>query len=60
MEESDSMADVLFMEHHDKTLETIKYEMDNRWFLGHVSSKLNKKFVEEVLSGFLSKYKLKK
>jgi hypothetical protein len=54
------LADILFMEHHDKTLEEIKYIMDNQWFLGHVSSKLNKKFVEEILSGFLSKYKLKK
>jgi hypothetical protein len=48
------------MEHHDKTLEEIKYEMDNRWYLGHVSSRLNKKFVKEILSEFLSKYNFKK
>jgi len=52
-------ADILFMEHHNKTLEEIKYEMDNKWYLGHVSSVLNKKFVQEILCEFLSKYELK-
>ena len=52
-------ADILFMEHHNKTLEEIKYEMDNKWYLGHVSSGLNKKFVQEILCEFLSKYELK-
>ena len=43
----------------NKTLEEIKYEMDNKWYLAHVSSGLNKKFVQEILCEFLSKYELK-
>jgi hypothetical protein len=53
------MSNLLFMEHCDGkkciTLDDIKNYMDNEWYLGHVSSYMNRRFVNEVLSSFLKK-----
>lgn len=53
------MSNLLFMEHCDGkkciTLDDIKNYMDTEWYLGHVSSYMNKRFVDEVLSAFLKK-----
>ena len=52
-----TMSNLLFMEHCDGTnsLDDIRNYMDDKWYLGHVSSYMNRKFVNEVLSSFLIK-----
>ena len=54
------MSNLLFMEHCDstKSLDDIKEYMDNKWYLGHVSSYMNRRFVKEILSKFLNKNKI--
>lgn len=56
------MSNLLFMEHCDGTnsLDDIRNYMDDKWYLGHVSSYMNKRFVNEVLSSFLIKNKINK
>ncbi len=55
-----NMSNLLFMEHCDGTnsLDDIKYKMDNQWYLGHVSSYMNRRFVNEVLNQFLTENKI--
>jgi hypothetical protein len=56
------MSSLLFMEHCDSftSLDEIKEFMDNKWYLGHVSSYMNKRFVNEVINPFLSKNNIHK
>ncbi len=51
------MSNLLFMEHCDskESLDDIKKYMDEQWYLGHVSSYMNKRFVNEVIKPFLNK-----
>lgn len=57
-----NMSNLLFMEHCDGTnsLQDIRDSMDNRWYLGHVSSYMNKRFVNEVIASFLNKNNINK
>lgn len=50
------MSNLLFMEHCDGTnsIDNIRDYMDNKWYLGHVSSYMNRRFVNEVLRSFLN------
>lgn len=51
------MSNLLFMEHCDgtKSLDDIRNYMDNKWYLGHVSSYMNRRFVNEIIKPFLTK-----
>lgn len=55
------MSNILFMEHCDssESLEDIMDYMDNKWYLGHVSSYMNRRFVNEIIKPFLNKNDIK-
>jgi hypothetical protein len=54
---------ILFMEHAETAihnLDGVLDYMDNRFFLGHVSSYMNRIFVEKILNKFLQENNIKK